>query len=121
MITLTVYTIAAFGFAYIIGHAMITRSLREWAYDFGLFYRMVELETTDVVSAGSTALMPRVYPLRWFVQLIECPACLGFHTGFWSWLWYSRDPVAALLAGCFVAGSNYLLGRQTGLIPPKEN
>jgi hypothetical protein len=111
MTTILVYVIAAFGLTYILGHAIVTRGLREWA--FNLTFTRGEYIPFS--------------PLRPLVMLVECPACCGFHIGFWGalfigprffpagfWLTF----LAALGVGCFTAGSNYLLGRLTGIIQP---
>lgn len=98
MRALLFYSIAAFGFAYIVGHSVITRQLREFIF--------------DVTFAG-------IPVLQWIVALLECPACLGFWTGFAAAMFDivpSFGIGSAVLWGLFTAGSNYTLARLTRLI-----
>lgn len=84
--------LAAFGLAYIVGHAKVSVALRKWAHDW---------------VAG------RLYPLRWAVSLAECAACFGFWEGVvWSWL----NGGSALQNGCAVCASNLILAVVTGLM-----
>ena len=101
-LALFIYTIAAFGCAYVLGHSVASRRVREilWA-------------------AGAIAPM-----WRWLVMLIECPACLGFWIGWAVWiatlsLWPIEPPwyLAGTAGAFYTAGSNFLLGRLTGLMP----
>lgn len=91
--TLWVISIAAFGTAYIAGHAKISLFIRQWLFD------------------------TKFKPFRYLVELIECPACLGFWLGVIGWLVRPNPTVSdALIAGCFVSGSNALLGFWSGLM-----
>lgn len=107
MIQLLIYSVAAFGFAFIAGFSKISFPIRNWI-DPGKF-------TTSV--GAIRALL---------VMLIECPPCLGFWTGIvasavlelrvfqiptWQWI---------VLLALYTSGSNFILGRVTGLIPKAE-
>lgn len=103
MSRLIFYTLSTFGLAYILGHSVITKNTRE-----ALF------------ALGST--FP---PLRWFVLLLECPACLGFWIGLVAGLLISeaegvRYLLAAFAFACYTAGANFVLGKLTGLMPVGE-
>lgn len=99
MIGLIVYVTACFGFAYVVGHSVITKRPREWLFDFGHVFP----------------------PAVWLVLLLECPACLGAWVGFAAGFWWpvADFPRAIVVLGAafFTAGSNFLLGRITGLMP----
>ena len=103
------YTVAAFGLAYILGHAQISLGIR-------------------------TRLFDLCWPTKWLVELVECPACFGTHLGFWfgvlapaAWT-IAIIPVplplnwltAGVWLGLYTAGAGFLLGRATGLINLKE-
>jgi hypothetical protein len=102
VIALFVFTFSAFGLAYVLGHSMITKAVREYLFDLAESY------------------FP---PAKWLVLLVECPACLGFWIGFVSGLLGPTgyaEPLATvppLALGCYVAGTNFVLGRATGLMP----
>jgi len=95
--------LAAFGLAAVLGHSRITLSFR-------------------ILLAGSKPGEPELKPLipvvgPWFIELIECPMCLGVWEGFWFVVLQDYSALgAAVLAGCAVAGSNFILGRVTRLI-----
>ena len=96
MLTLLVYTVSAFGLAYIVGHAQITLAFRAAWADTG--------------------------KLPWLLDLVECPACFGFWIGlatsiFWSSLF--NAPFNIMLP-FYTSGANFLLGRLTGLVPKEE-
>lgn len=98
-----VYTIAAFGFAYVAGHSLISVPVRRRIFPEG------------------TSLETRVGKARAFViTLIECPACMGTWIGMLTWLalaWAGLvDWRFFLVAGFYTAGSNYILARFSGLI-----
>lgn len=102
MTALIVYTVAAFGLAYIAGHSVITRYLRELLWEAG-----------------------EVAPItRWLVMLVECPACLGFWLGLLAGaLGFTPEPVSIRTAFAFAlytAGSNFLLGKLTGIMPSQS-
>jgi len=100
------YAFAAFGLAYIVGHATITKVIRERLYDMGAEFEIV------------TAPM---WIRRRFVDLLECPACFGFWTGiaasfaFGPFLHVGGIP-GAFLWGCYTAGTNFTLAKITRLI-----
>ncbi len=91
------YVFAAFGFAYVVGHSVISRTAREALWEAG-----------------------EVAPItRWLVMLVECPACLGFWTGLVAGLvsgWRSR----AILLAFFTSGTNLVLATFTGIMPAQS-
>lgn len=96
---LFVYTLAAFGLAYVVGHAEITDGIRNWLDERG----------------------PPI--VQFFVALVECPACFGWWTGtvVAVYLALSGYPTeGVILAPFYTAATNFILGRVTGLIgrPP---
>jgi hypothetical protein len=93
-LSLFVHTLAAFGLAYVVGHSVITRSLREWI-------------------AGDESSRMRFY----VITLLECPACLGFWMGLAYALAFEYHP---LLAALYVCGTNFIIGRATGLVRHPE-
>lgn len=102
MALLVFYTFAAFGFAYVLGHAVISRPFRDALYSLGQTFP----------------------PLRWLVLLLECPACFGFWTGLGVGLWaFDLDGgyriLAAAILACYTAGVNFALGKLLGLMPPE--
>lgn len=88
-------TMAAFGLAYIVGHAKISLGAR-----------------TAVAKRGALGL--------WLVQLLECPACFGFWTGVVAGavLWRAGLLAAgeASLLPPAITATNFMLGTLTGLI-----
>lgn len=152
MIPLIFYVVAAFGIAYIVGHATITFPIRSLLWRFHLWFG----ECTTCKGAASGFVIPaneqglvflyrckrcgavshplsKIQVFRVLIELAECPACLGFWIGlsvgvaavlvdwtipFMNWLgpkWL--DP---LWLAIFTSGANFILGRLTGLIPPKQ-
>ncbi len=103
MVQLVFYTLAAFGLAYVIGHSIATKAIREGLFTLG-------------------APLP---PLRWLVWLVECPACFGFWIGWFTGLWFAwesplgRQLLAAFAIACYTAGTNFVLGKLTGLMQPE--
>lgn len=107
MLALVQMLLAAFGFAYIMGHSVISLPVR------------VLLGGADHPKPFEP-LIPYVGPF--LVALVECPACLGWWTGvgialvtspaigFWPTVF------EAVRMGCMVSGSNFVLGRVTGLM-----
>lgn len=94
--TLIVYTVAAFGLAYVLGHAVITQRLRE-----------------ELFNRSSLGM--------WLVLLLECPACCGFWIGFgagaYGLVLGELSPwLRTFLVAFYTAGANFLLGRATKLI-----
>lgn len=86
---LFIYTIAALGFVYIVGHSVASKAIREWLYD-------------------------RVPVL---VALLECPACLGFWIGLVSGL-LGIVPLHPLLLALYTSGAMLALGRATRIMAP---
>lgn len=128
MIPLIIYTVAVFGFAYLIGHSVISKPWREliawWAYD-----PMQQARSGDGQIDHDVPLRVTSRPWAYFLDLIECPACLGFWVGliFGTCLGLTIGPSAVIFPGpawmlppvaaCFTTGSNFILGRLTGLMP----
>lgn len=119
MIQLIIYSIAAFGLAYIIGHAQITNFIRIFFWEYCWF------EGMRVETGGR-------YPFRILVELMECPACLGWWIGFISGLVglftqyqdvqliHIGPPwIFPVILGLYTSGTNFILGRYTRLISPK--
>ncbi len=101
LIRVTIYALAAFGFAYIIGFSKISLPFREWLEIFGR----------------------RFAPARWLLALIECPACVGF----WWGVALANTPWALALGsgtafersighGLVTTALNLLLAKAVGLI-----
>lgn len=95
---LFVLTIAAFGLAYVIGHSKITLPLRAW------------IDPGMPISSLWRAFRMFV------VTLLECPACLGFWIGVFFALYSGFDLRTILVVGFYVAATNFIIGRMTGLI-----
>jgi hypothetical protein len=139
------YTVAALGLAYVIGFSVITRGFRTWLAGEQLARCPVCGEEGHVSlatgndgigwpCAGKPGTPPHEqayfeagyrHPWRgWLVTLLECPACFGWHVGFWLGLaatllfptlpfrWWLPPALAF-----YTAGSNFILGRATGLMP----
>lgn len=106
MPALILYAFAAFGLAYIVGYSGISHPFR------------VALTPADS-DRGPSALAR-----RFVLELMECPACLGFWTGIaWglvspsAWAeWIEPDSLKVLIVALFTSGSNFALGRLTKLI-----
>lgn len=100
-LALIVYTVASFGLSWIVGHSRASRPIRLALYDSGgLLANLV-------------------------VEMLECPGCFGAWLGFFVALSVHlifRDVTAAIFIvfPTYTAGSNYLLGRATGLISPPD-
>lgn len=92
-VLLVFYTVFAFGVAYVLGHARISLPIRSY-----------------LASKGRLA--------EWFVELIECPACISFWLGFpFGFFIVSEHNFWIGLAWSFyTVGSSFLLGHFTGLI-----
>lgn len=146
-LSLVVYLLAAFGLAYIIGQSLITRRLREWAWDVSFGVRKVihcercqtNFDPATLISRGQcpscseqvdiSSSMRGFFPFRIFIQLIECPACFGFWTGLVGSLvvpthsaFFPDFPLwlAVLVTGCMTTASNLLLAKLAGLMPADE-
>jgi hypothetical protein len=97
---LAYYLLFAFGLAYVLGHSVISLPAREWL--------------ADVASIAPAT--------RWLLALIECPACCGWWIGLFTGLgyWGAIDATAvgyAIGLAFVTTGSNFLLGRASGLMP----
>jgi hypothetical protein len=97
VIPLAFWFLVAFGLCYVVGHAKVSLGVREW--------------------------LASHRRLRTVVELIECPACLGFWLGLvgglcWPWLLPVGYPqwASAPLLGLATSASGYILGRATGWI-----
>ncbi len=94
MISFLVFVVACFGLSWVIGWSKISYPIRERLSD-----------------AGSV----------WVLGLLECPGCLGWHTGWLAIAFgiappvFSRDVLGAMLCAFFIAGSNLVLARLCGL------
>lgn len=104
MIWWAVYVVAAFGLAYIVGHARITFPFR-------------------LVLGGDETTKPAVPVLGpFFIEMLECPACFGFWEGLLAGaLWVPGPKTLSAFAwcvalGCATSGTNFILGRITRLI-----
>jgi hypothetical protein len=98
LIVLAFYSVSAFGFAYVVGHSVISMPVREWiARHPGHYWQL-------------------------FLAVIECPACFGWWVGFAGGIAaFIADPFVSGLLPVFLpfytAGSNYILARLTGITP----
>lgn len=102
MESLVFFTFAAFGLAYIVGHARISLPIRQWIFPSRDGEGRVE------VLLNQLRIM--------FVELIECPACFGFWIGFIGSVAVKNSFIASLCWGCYISGVNFLLGKLTSLI-----
>lgn len=84
--------VAVFGFAYIMGHSVISLPLRTAMYRF------------DTVG-------------KFLVMMLECPACFSVHLG-WSMYLLGWTPHFdnIFFSSCFYAGSSLILALLTGLM-----
>lgn len=104
MIALVLYLLAAFGFAFVVGHSKISLPLREALANNARGFRL------------------------WLVALLECPGCLGWWTGAAvGWFWAGAvmsvaAPISLAQIGCSVllafatAASNLLLAKYVGMV-----
>lgn len=101
--TLLIYTLAAFGFAYVIGHAKISLPIRT----------LLQPEESDKSLFAV---------LRWWIlMLLECPACVGFWLGYWTAAFYPAifRPHLGIFVGIpfclvvalFTCGTNFVISR----------
>jgi hypothetical protein len=111
MLGLLIYTVAAFGLAYIVGHSRISLPFR-------IALDPEKLET------------PRDALRAWLLMLIECPACFGFWEGLFAGMLYAaldgplypREGALAKMLwavglALYSCGANFILARFTDLIP----
>lgn len=97
MILFLIYVIGVFGLAYILGHSIATKWIREWGWGFRI--------------------------LRIPISLVECPACFGFWIGLIAGAigivpfgLHGPPWVVAVTWGLFTSGSNLILAKLTGLM-----
>lgn len=106
--SLIVYMLASLGLAYIVGHSKVTFRFRSWwSRWYHDWYPMAPADGDP-----------------WLLQMLECPACFGFWTGLAAsviGLVPFETRWSALAWALFTAGSNFLLGRITGLMPSLEH
>lgn len=105
MISLLVYAVASFGFAYIVGHSKISLPMRQ----------MIDPGAPTVEMTGGKVARGV------FLMLLECPACLGFWTGLFAALFLNVWPDVShlgspLACALFTSGSNLLLSKLGGLL-----
>ena len=142
-IAIWIYTLAAFGFVYILGHARITLGVREWMATWGrreiwmcdekgCEWRRARFPTPldhfQCPHHGSVRKVEEFslvyYPAKWVLSFIECPACLGTWVGFGFGWWqpefvvgFAPGMTAAVALALYTCAVGFLLGRATGLIP----
>lgn len=92
-----VWALAAFALCWVIGFSKLTLGARTW-----------------LGSREGAAF-------RWFVYLIECPMCLGFHLGFWWPFLHGRAFVPSFIFGLLITGSNLILSSWTGLVDNRSS
>lgn len=117
-----VYTLAAFGLAFIISFSKISLPIREW-----IAPQIPERRGTFGDYSASPA--PFAAARTWLLALLECPACLGFWTGvaavlldrytgilaaFTMTSW--PVPLAAIFLALYTCATNFILGSITKLI-----
>lgn len=112
MISLVIYTVAAFGLAYIVGFSKISLPVRNW----------IDPGVPKIVSFAELFR-------RFVLSLIECPACFGFWIGFWFAAYVPTPSLFPelkikffwmLMLACYTSGSNFILGNATRLITEDE-
>jgi len=104
-----IWTVAAFGAAYVLGHSIATQRLRE------ILYGPVDRDGDGEVSEP---IPPRSTLRRIPVMLLECPACLGFWLGLGAGFFIcgsNPDAVIILISAFYTAGSNFILAKLTKL------
>lgn len=113
-LALLIYSTCSIGFAYIVGHSLITRAVR--GFLFG------QTTPEERIAANHGEEIPIDSPRRWIVALLECPACLGFYEGLITG-WFIQDFVPFLpawgtmgLLALFTCGTNLIFGKLLGLM-----
>jgi hypothetical protein len=129
---LLVYSIAAVGLAYVVGHSAVSLPFRAWLAPAAVavcptcgdvqpprFEGAICIGPTGgPVHADATMRIRQPRGLRyWIVTLIECPACLGFWIGLVAGAFYGRSVLLAVAGAFYTAGSNFWIARATGLMP----
>jgi len=100
-----IWTVAAFGAAYVLGHSNITRGIRE------VIHGPISPEELD---KGEIQITPRRFP----VMLLECPGCAGWWLGLGAGFFIcgsNPDAVIILISAFYTAGSNFILSKLTKL------
>lgn len=123
---------AAFGLSFVIGYSKLTLAIREW---LATPVKLKQLEVVEKIPIGENSANVIGHPVRpplavaqWTLALMECPACLGWHVGFWMSIVVSVQAQAhwtqaiadAIMFGFLITGTNYFLGRVTKLIRDDE-
>jgi hypothetical protein len=81
MMQLALWFLAAFGFAFVVGHSRISLPLRQWLGGWIESGATPHVESGEVVGHITTHL-PAIRVLGPFlVALAECPGCLGWWLG----------------------------------------
>lgn len=102
---LFIYTHAAFGVAYLIGHSKASEPIRDFI-----------MGNAEVATASAWRVTRRT-----FVMLIECPVCISTWIGGFAGIVLGRalgghHAALAVLFACYTAGASFLLGKLTHLI-----
>lgn len=85
IVAFATYALASIGLSFIVGFSKISLPLRV----------LVGGRTAHVVIGGHPEVTPTVRPLvpwlgPWLVALLECPGCLGFWVGVFTWCFRSE-------------------------------
>lgn len=119
MTLLFVYTLAAFGLAYIVGHSTISLPLRKY-----LGGSSAEFIVEGVEVKGSKPPVPGALgPIGDLLcALMECPACFGFWIGAVVAVTIRDVGIdgtsflsSPFVLGCYTSGTNFVLARLTRL------
>lgn len=72
------YVFASFGLAFVLGYSKISLPFRQWL-SHASFLRLDDdkIETANAIGYPK----PIRFAARWFLSLLECPACLAFWFG----------------------------------------
>ena len=123
------YSAAAFGLAYIVGHSKISLAFRKAmmpnppARMLALPPAELEATTEDEMYAELSGIDKARF---WLVTFIECPACGGFWVGLAAGFWLMppfldglllarHSSLLPLVLAFSTAGTNFLLARLTGI------
>jgi len=97
--SLVIFTIAAFGFSWILADSKVSYPLRTW------------LASKDRGQATPLKLLA-----SFFLALLECVACTGFHVG-WICQLAGVAPIDSWwMAALYVCGANLLLAKFVGML-----
>lgn len=114
MTALILYAVALFGFVYVVGQSAITLPTRKWLWqNYGLCAaqcpKCKHKERTTLIEAYDFkcnkcshiyAYKPRKSIVGWFIEMIECPACMSFHVG-WLLALFCPDDVKRVITPIF--------------------